>query len=81
MPGGFRQSGTRPGFKTVKLPRKTDFSSTLTSPISWGTTSIMLPPVVDFKKNLQKSYKGDIPKQNQRNLRASIDAATTYSPL
>jgi hypothetical protein len=81
MPGGFRQSGTRPSFKTVKLPLKTDFSSTLTSPISWGTESIMLLPVVDFKKNLQKSYKDDIPKQNQCNFRASIGAAATYSPV
>jgi len=36
---------------------------------------------VDFKKNFQKSYKCNIPKQNQWNFRASIGAAATYSPL
>jgi hypothetical protein len=41
----------------------------------------MLPlPVVDFKKILQKSYKGVIPKQNQWDFRAGIGAVTTYSP-
>jgi hypothetical protein len=80
MPGGFRQSGTLPGLKTVKLPRKTDFLPNLTSPISWGTAAILTLPVVEFKKNFQKSYKCVIPKQNQWNLRASIGAAATYSP-
>jgi len=36
---------------------------------------------VDFKKNFQKSYKCDIPKQNQWDFRASIGATATYSPL
>jgi hypothetical protein len=48
--------------KTVNYQRKTDFWPNPKSPISWGTEGIMLLPVVDFKKNLQKSYRDDIPK-------------------
>jgi hypothetical protein len=60
--GGFKRGGSQPGLKIVNFFRKTDFSSIYIPPTNWGTGAIMLPPVVAFKKILQKSYANDIPK-------------------
>jgi hypothetical protein len=48
--------------QNLSFPKKMVFFDKPPSPISWGTESIMLPPVVDFKKILQQSYKRVIPK-------------------
>jgi hypothetical protein len=48
--------------KQLIFQEKRAFSQNLRSPTNWGTKSIMLLPVVDFKKILQKSYKEDIRK-------------------
>jgi hypothetical protein len=41
----------------------------------------MLPLVVAFKKNSQKSYANDIPKENQRNCRDRLEEMKSYSPV
>ena len=53
---------TRRASNIVNLPPKTDFFQHPHPPISWGTAAILPLPVVEFKKNFQKSYKCVIPK-------------------
>ena len=62
MPGGFRQSETAGLQILLNYHRKLAFATISHPPISWGTASILPLPVVEFKKNFQKSYKGVIPK-------------------
>jgi hypothetical protein len=47
-------------FKIAKNLGKTGFSCPPVSPISGGTTAILLPYIVAHKKNFQKSYPDDI---------------------
>jgi hypothetical protein len=48
--------------KTANFQEKRVFLQNCESPTNWGTAAIMLPPVVSFKKILQKSYTNVIPK-------------------
>jgi hypothetical protein len=48
--------------KTANFQEKRVFLQNCESPTNWGTEAIMLPPVVSFKKILQKSYTNVIPK-------------------
>jgi hypothetical protein len=48
--------------KTVQFPRISGFLQNPRSPTNRGTRTNLLPPVVGFKKILQKSYANVIPK-------------------
>jgi hypothetical protein len=45
-----------------------------------GNRASLYPTYCGDKKNFQKSYGNDIPKQNTANLRAGVAQTTTYSP-
>jgi hypothetical protein len=56
------ETETRRDLKTVNSQEKRVFPQNCESPTNWGAAAIMLPPVVSFKKILQKSYENVIPK-------------------
>jgi hypothetical protein len=62
MPSGSVEAATHRASKLHSFLEKPGFFASGRCPISWGTGAIMLLPVVDFKKNFQKSYKRVIPK-------------------
>jgi len=73
MPGGIKRNKASRASKIADTPVKPDLFQIQLPPISWGTVPMLLPPVVRFKKNFQKSYENDIPKQNQRKPRVRVE--------